>query len=71
MSIFAFHIDKVSFSNLENGYISAPESKLKKTKGSLFSQTLKVEESKVSFFFSIFAQGLRYRHFLNLRMAPC
>ena len=22
-------------------------------------------------FFSIFAQGLRYSHFLNLRMAPC
>ena len=44
-------------------YLS-PWAKIEKTKGSLFSQTLKVEENKVSLFFSIFAQGLRYSHFL-------
>ena len=42
-----------------NGYISAPEPKLKKTKGTLFSQTLKVEGNKVPLVFSIFVQGPR------------
>ena len=44
-------------------YLS-PWAKIEKTKGSLFSQTLKVEENKVSLFFSIFAQELRFSLFL-------
>ena len=44
-------------------YLS-PRAKIKKTKGTLFSQTLKVEENKVLLVFSILAQGLRYSHFL-------
>ena len=34
-----------------------------KNKGTLFSQTLKVEENKVPLVFSILALGLRYSHF--------
>ena len=45
--------------------------KIEKTKGPLFSQTLKVEGNKVSLVFSILAQRPRYRPFLNLVMAPC
>ena len=37
--------------SLENGYVSAPESKLKKTKGTLFSSTFKVGENKVPLVF--------------------
>ena len=55
---------------LENSFISAPEPKFKKTKGTLISQTLKVEENKVPLVFSILALGLRYSHFLNFLMAP-
>ena len=36
----------------------------------LFSQTLKVEEIKVSSVSSIFAQGPRYGHFLNFLVFP-
>ena len=35
-----------------------------KTRGTLFIQTLKVEENKVSLVFSIFAQELRFSLFL-------
>ena len=38
--------------------------KIEKTKGILFSQTLKVEENKVPLVFSILALGLRYSYFL-------
>ena len=38
--------------------------KIEKTKGTLFSQTLKVKENEVPLVFSIFAQGPRYGHFL-------
>ena len=48
-------------------YLS-PWAKIEKTRGYLFSQTLKVEENKVSLVFSIFAQGPRYGHFLNLQV---
>ena len=48
-------------------YLS-PRAKIKKTKGTLFSQTLKVEVNKVSLFFSIFAQGLKYS--LSLIFCP-
>ena len=41
---------------------------IEKTKDTLLSQTLKVEEKKVSLFFSIMAQGPRYWHFLPLTM---
>ena len=44
-------------------YLS-PRAKILKTKGTLFSQTLKFEENKVPLVFSIFALGLRYSHFL-------
>ena len=44
--------------------------KIEKTRGTLFSQTLKVERNKVPSILLIFAQGLRYSHFLNLRMTP-
>ena len=37
---------------------------LKKTRGTLIYQTLKVEENKVPLVFSILALGLRYSHFL-------
>ena len=49
-------------------YLS-PWSKIGKTKGTLFPSTLKVWESKVTLVFSILVQRMRYRHFLNLRMA--
>ena len=39
----------------------------KKTKDTLLSQTLKVEENKVSLFFWFMAQELRYGHFLFWR----
>ena len=44
--------------------------KIEKTKGPLFSQTLKVEGNKVPLVFSIFAQGPRYGHFVNLQLFP-
>ena len=47
-----------------NGYISAPEQKLKKTKGTLLSLTLKVGGNKVPLDFAILVQGLRYSLFL-------
>ena len=50
MSIFSFsayNIDKVPFSKLENGYISASDPKLKKLRATLVSETLKVEVNKV------------------------
>ena len=37
---------------------------MKKTKSTLFSQTLKVEEKKVPLVFLILALGLRYSNFL-------
>ena len=45
-------------------------SKIEKTKGTLFSQTLKFEEIKVPLVFSIIDQGLRYGHFMNLHVFP-
>ena len=51
------------FSKEETVNISAPGPK-KKSKHTLFSQTLKVEEKKLSLVFSILALGLRYSHFL-------
>ena len=42
--------------------------KIEKTKGTLFSQTLKVEGNKVPFVFSIFHQGLRYGQYKNLHI---
>ena len=42
----------------------------KKTKGTLFSQTLKVEGNKVPLVFSIFDQGLRYGQSKNLELFP-
>ena len=50
-------------------YISAPEKKIEKTEGILFSFTLKVWESKVLLVLTIFSQGLIYGHFLNSTMA--
>ena len=44
--------------------ISQPGAKIEKTKGTLFSQTLKVEGNKVPLVFAILAQGLRYSLFL-------
>ena len=44
--------------------------KIKKTKGTLFSQTLKVEGNKVPFVFSIFDQGLRYGQSKNFEVFP-
>ena len=38
--------------------------KIEKNKGTLFSQTFKVEENKVPSVFSILALGLRFSHFL-------
>ena len=38
--------------------------KIEKTKGTLLSQTLKVEGNKVPLILKIFAQGLRYSLFL-------
>ena len=46
-------------------YLS-PRVKIKKTKGPLLSQTLKVEENKVHLVFYIFALGLRYSLFFLL-----
>ena len=54
----------------EWSYLS-PCAKIKKIKGTLFPSTFKVSENKVPLVFSIFAQGLRYSHFLNSRMLPC
>ena len=51
-------------------YLS-PWAKIEKTKGTLFSSTLKVWENKVSLVFQILAQGLRYSHFLNCKTTPC
>ena len=48
-------------------YLS-PWAKIEKTEGTLFSQTLKVEGNKVPLIFLIFAQGLRYDHFVNLQV---
>ena len=45
-------------------YLS-PRAKIEKPKGTIFSQTLKVEENKVPLVFSILAQGLRYSRFKN------
>ena len=42
-----------------------PGAKLKKNKGTLFSQTLKVEENKVPLVFTNLASGPRYGHFLD------
>ena len=64
------HVNKVPSSNSENDYISASEPKLKKTKGTLFSRTLKVEGNKVPFVFSIFDQGLRYGQSKNFEVFP-
>ena len=44
--------------------------KIKKTKGTLFSRTLKVERNKMSFVFSFFDQGLRYGQSKNLEVFP-
>ena len=44
-------------------YLS-PRAKIEKTKGTLFSQTLKVEGNKVHLVFANLAQGLRYSLFL-------
>ena len=44
--------------------------KNEKTKGTLLSQTLKVEENKVPLVFLIFSQGPRYGHFVNLQVFP-
>ena len=41
---------------------------LEKNKGTLFYQTLKVEENKVPLFFSILAGGLRYSHNMELEL---
>ena len=45
--------------------ITQPMKKIYKTNGTMFPQTLKVEENKVPLVFKILAQGLRYSHFLN------
>ena len=50
--------------NSEIGHNSAHDQKIKKNIGTLFPQTLKVEENKVPLVFSILALGLRYSHFL-------
>ena len=47
------------------GQYLGPWAMNKKTKDTLLSQTLKVEENKVPLVFSILALGLRYSHFLN------
>ena len=57
--------------NEKKGYNSAPGKKLKKYKGTLFSSIFKVWENKVFFALYILPKGLRYRHFLKSRMAPC
>ena len=46
--------------NRRNGHISAPGPKIKKSKDTFFSSTLKVWESKVSLFFLFMAKGPRY-----------
>ena len=48
-------------------YLS-PWAKIEKTKGTLFSETLKVEGNKVPLIFLIFAQGLRYDHSVNMQV---
>ena len=60
--VLGWHLVEIVDKKLINGYISAPMQKLKKTKGSLLSETLKVKANVVSF--SIFAQGLRYSLYL-------
>ena len=50
-------------------YLS-PRAKIEKTKGTLFSGTLKVEGNKVPLVFAILAQGLRYSLFL-IFCQPC
>ena len=52
-------------SQLKKGHISTQEQNLKKNKGTLFSQTLKVEENKVPLVFTNLASGPRYGHFLD------
>ena len=49
--IFCRPLQKVSSPNSEKRYISASEPKIEKNKGTLFSQTLKVEENKVPLVF--------------------
>ena len=44
--------------------------KIKKTKGTLFTRTLKVEGNKVPFVFPIFDQGLRYGQSKNFEVFP-
>ena len=43
---------------------------MEKTKGTVFSQTLIVEENKVPLVFSIFAHGPRYDHIVHLQVFP-
>ena len=45
-----------------------PLAKIEQTRGTLFSQTLKVEGKKGPLVFLIFAQGLRYDHSVNLQV---
>ena len=51
--------------NRENGHISENKAKMKKTKGTFFSPTLKVRENKVVLFFSVLPYFLRYGRFMN------
>ena len=57
-----------STENEKKGCNSAPD---KKYKGTLLSLSFKVWENKVFFALYILPKGLRYRHFLKSRMAPC
>ena len=50
--------------------ISAPGPQIKKSKDTLLSQTLKVEEKKVTLVFLFVAQEPRYGHFLIFHVFP-
>ena len=50
-------------------YLS-PEAKIEKTKGTLFSSTFKVWESKVPLVFYSFDYGQSYGHSMNLQIFP-
>ena len=67
MTISLFEAQGVRFelsSEEEIANISAPWQKIKKSKDTLLSQTLKVEEKKVSLFLLFMAQEPRYGHFI-------
>ena len=56
-------MSKISRNTSKWPYLSHMASK-KKSEGTFFSSTFKVEEKKVPLFFRFVVSGMRYRHFL-------